>query len=62
MKFYGSLVLGLLLLGSAGLQGRLVLAEGEWDWLILLQLGVFAFGALAFLLFAYQNRPRRSAG
>lgn len=59
-RFYLSLVGGLLLLVSSGLQAGQLLRDERVENFPLVQLGIFAFGALAFLGDAFLHRPGRS--
>lgn len=59
-RFYFSLVGGLLLLVSSGLQARQLLRDAQVDNFPVVQLGIFSFGALAFLGDAFLHRPRRN--
>lgn len=60
-KFYLSLVCGVLLLVSSVLQTRLLLSEGKVENFPIVQLAVFAFGAVTLLGYAFVNRPRKKS-
>lgn len=59
-RFFFSLLGGLLLLVSCGLQTGQLLRDERVENFAVVQLGVFAFGTLAFLSDAFLHRPWRN--